>query len=608
MIQPTLRADSFVLYKNRPARVTSVSDKKIDIQTDTGETLSLRPKDVTLLHPGPLRNLHDLKPPKGEITSAWELLTGTTTTLPELAELAYDAYTPSTAWGVWQLVTEGLYFSGAPDALVAHTPEMVAAIRAQREAKANEERAWQAFLTRIQAGQFSPEDERYLGDVVALALAQREQSRVLRTLGREQTPQNAHALLLATGYWTPLVNPYPQRMGITTTQPDAALSPLPEETRRDLTHLTALAIDDEGSKDPDDAISWDNGRLWVHIADVAALVPPASPADEEARARGANLYVPEGTIHMLPAAATAALGLGLNDVSPALSFGLEFNAVGESGALEITPSWVRVTRLSYAEADARIEESPFQDLYRLAQAATARRRANGAVELELPEVKILVEDNQVVIRPLPPLRSRALVREAMLMTGEAVARYALAQNIAVPFSVQEIAEDAQGVIATSLSEMFALRRRFRPGQSKTTPAPHAGLGLELYVQVTSPLRRYTDLLIHQQLRTHLRGETPLDLQTVMERVAVASDNMRLIRQTERISNTHWKMVYLLQHPNWHGEGIVIDKSGSRSLVLIPELDLETDIYGRSELALDSVVKLAVSEVNLATLEARFRAE
>ncbi len=608
MTQPTLRSDSFVLYKNRPARVTSVSDKKIDIQIDTGETLSLRPKDVVLLHPGPLRNLHDLKPPKGEIRSAWELLTGTTTTLSELAELAYDAYTPSTAWGVWQQVTEGLYFSGAPDALVAHTPETVAAIRAQREAKANEERAWQAFLARVQGGQFAREDERYLGDVVALALAQREQSRVLRTLGREQTPQNAHALLLATGYWTPFVNPYPQRMGITTAQPDAELPTLPDETRRDLTHLIALAIDDEGSKDPDDALSWDNGRLWVHIADVAALVAPASPADEEARARGANLYIPQGTIHMLPAAATAALGLGLNDISPALSFGLDINAVGEIAPVEIVPSWVRVTRLSYEEAETRLAESPFQELYHLAEMFTARRRANGAVELELPEVKIRVEDNAVVIRPLPPLRSRALVREAMLMTGVAVARYALAQGITVPFSVQEIAEDAQGVTAITLSDMFALRRRLRPGQSKTTPGPHAGLGLDAYVQVTSPLRRYTDLLIHQQLRAHLRGEAPLELQTVMERIAVASDNMRLIRQTERISNTHWKMVYLLQHPNWHGEGIVIDKSGSRSLVLIPELDLETELYGRSELALDSVVKLAVSEVNLATLEARFRAE
>lgn len=608
MTQTTLRPDSFVLYKNRPARVTSVSDKKIDVQTESDGTLSLRPKDVTLLHPGPLRHLQDLKPPSGEVTAAWELLAGETTTLPELAELAYDAYTPSTAWAVWQLLTEGLYFSGTTDAVVVHTPEIVAGIRAQREAKAAEERAWQAFLERTQAGQFIPEDGRYLSDVVALALAQREQSRVLRALNREQTPQNAHALLLTTGYWAPTVNPYPQRLGVPTTQPEAALPALPDEARRDLTHLVALAIDDEGSRDPDDAISWDQGRLWVHIADVAALIPPASPADEEAQARGANLYLPEGTIHMLPAAATDALGLGLNPISPALSFGLDINVAGEIAAVEIVPSWVRVTRLTYAEAEAQLAEAPFQELYQLAQTSIARRRANGAVELEFPEVKIRVEDDQVVIRRLPPLRSRALVREAMLMTGEAVARYAQAQGFAVPFSVQEISEDAAGITATTLAEMFALRRLFRPGQSKTTPGRHAGLGLDLYVQATSPLRRYTDLLVHQQLRAHLRGEAVLDAQTVMERVAVAGDSMRLIRQTERISNTHWKLVYLWQHPNWRGEGIVMEKTGARSLLLIPDLDLETELYGRQELSLDEAVQLTLSEVDLPGLVSRFRRE
>src|SRR3954466_14544726 len=106
MTQAILSPDSFVLYKNRPARVTNVSDKKIDIHTESDGTLSLRPKDVTLLHPGPLRNLHDLRTPAGDVASAWELLAGTTTTLPELAELAYDAYTPSTAWAVWQLLAD----------------------------------------------------------------------------------------------------------------------------------------------------------------------------------------------------------------------------------------------------------------------------------------------------------------------------------------------------------------------------------------------------------------------------------------------------------------------------------------------------------------------
>ncbi|HMN31257.1 MAG TPA: hypothetical protein PKE45_24110, partial [Caldilineaceae bacterium] len=187
MSEATLRLDSLVLYKNRPARIKSLGDKKIDIQVDHGETVSVRRKDVVLLHPGPLHNLNELKPPKGEVLAAWELLAGETTTLPELAELAYNSYTPATAWATCQLLSDGLYFSGSPEAIAVHSAEKVEAIQAARAAKAAEERAWQGFLVRAQSGHYQAGDERYLDDVVALALEQREQSRVLRALGREET-------------------------------------------------------------------------------------------------------------------------------------------------------------------------------------------------------------------------------------------------------------------------------------------------------------------------------------------------------------------------------------------------------------------------------------
>jgi len=630
MTQPELRVDSLVLYKNRPARVATINDKKIEIQPEAGPTVSVRPKDVTLLHPGPLRALRDLQPVQGEVLAAWELLAGSITTVAEVAELAFEQYTPLTAWAVWQLVEEGLYFSGEPDALTVHDAAKVAAIQATREAKAAEERAWQAFLARLNQHTYAPEDERYLGDVVAVALEQREQSRVLRALNQSESREQAHTLLLTIGYWDATVNPYPRRLGVPCEQPLLPLLPLPNETRRDLTHLPAFAIDDADSTDPDDAISWDKGRLWVHVADVAALVTPDTPVDQEARARGANLYLPEGTVHMLPLATTIALGLGLAELSPALSFGIDFQEDGSVAQVEITPSWVRVTRLSYDEADTRLSEAPLDQLHMLAERCMTRRWTNGAIELELPEVKVRVIAGQVVIKPLPSLRSRMVVREAMLIAGEAVARYALAHSLPVPFTVQDATEEARAQTPTTLSEMFALRRLLKPSQQKSAPGTHAGLGMEFYCQVTSPLRRYTDLLIHQQLRNHLRAialqpdaqenakenakendssphtDVPLDGQAVMERSAEASMGARTLRVTERLSNQHWKLVYLLQNPDWSGEGVIVEKHGNRNLVVIPELDLETDIYGRPDLVLDSVVRLALSEVNLPQLEARFQ--
>lgn len=601
-----LRKDSLVLYKNRPARITSMGAKKLDIALEDGSTLSVRPKDVELLHPGPLTSLAALAPADGEVRTAWELLAGTTTTLRELAELAYDEFTPRSAWAVWQLLDDGLYFSGTPAEIEVRTAEEVAVEQAARAEKAAEARAWEAFLARARRGEMVPEDGRFLQEVAALAQGQQERSQALRALGQSETPENAHALLLELGYWDETNNPYPLRAGLPVVSSDASLDALPDEARRDLTHLLALAIDDAGNQDPDDAISWENGRLWVHVADVAALIPPDSPADLEARARGANLYLPEGTVTMLPPAATEALGLGLNEISPALSFSLMLSPRGEVEDVEITPSWVRVTRLSYAEAETQLETSPLRELHALAEILEARRQRNGAVQIDLPEVKVRVaEDGAVEIRPLPNLRSRDLVREAMLITGEAVARYAFQNSLPIPFTTQD-PPTGELPPATTPSNMFARRRLMQPSRQSSQPGAHAGLGLALYAQATSPLRRYLDLVVHQQLRAHLRGAAPLEESQVMARVGAADAVSGDVRWAERQSIRHWKMVYLQRRPGWRGEGIVVDQRGRHAVVLLPEIELEARVYHKGERPLDSTLAVELTDVNLVQLEARFR--
>lgn len=615
----TIKPASLVLYKGRPARVQQVG-KKIELQVEGGEPVSVRPKDITLLHPGPLQSLHELgQKPNGDPTTAWELLAGETITLPELAELIYDEYSPITVWATWRLVDEGLYFSGPPEAIAVHTAEQVESIRQGRQAKAAEEQAWQAFVARVEAGHFAAEDSRYLNEVVAVALGKQTQSRVLRALGRAETPETAHALLLAIGYWDESVNPYPSRLGVATSAPDDSVlhpSPrlLPDEERRDLTHLTALAIDDEGNRDPDDALSLDGDVLWVHVADVAAVVRPDSAADLEARNRGVSLYLPEGTVPMLPQTVTEALGLGLQSVSPALSFGLRLNAAAEVVDVEIVPSWIRVTRLTYGEVNERLDEPLFARLYRVAQASRARREQQGAIELTLPEVKVRVNDGRVEIRPILPLGSRELVREAMLLAGEAVAGYALAQHIPLPFTVQEKPEDLPETRPTAddLAGMFALRRMMQRSQQQlangSNPGGHAGLGLPMYVQCTSPLRRYLDLVVHQQLRAHLCGEALLDPQQLMLRLGAAEAGGSAVRAAERLSIAHWKHVYLLQNPDWTGEGIVVEQQQARSLIAIPELDMEAYVYQRGSggLNLNGRVRLALRDLDLPTREANFR--
>ncbi len=604
MPENRLCENSLVLYKSRPARVLKIAEK-LEIELQAGKTKRVRHKDVLLLHNGPLNSLAELKPQSGEVEEAWELLAGESITLAELAELVFGECTPSTAWAAWQLVVDGLYFSGTPDALLAQLPEQVEKERKKRQARAAEELAWSEFIERLRSAKVLPKDEFRLSEVEMLARGRSDKSRILRLLGRQETPAKAHALLLKIGYWKDTNNPYPIRFGVAIEPPAVKLPDLPDEDRLDLTHLQAFAIDDEGNQDPDDAISLDGDRLWVHVADVAALAKPGAALDLEARGRGATLYLPERTIPMLTFEAIEKFGLGLGEISPALSFGLTLGKQAEVLEVAVVHSWVRVTRVSYAEVQSRLAEDPFSRLWDLARLFRERRKAAGAIELRLPEVSVQVIEGEVKIRALPALDSRTLVTEMMLMAGHAVARFAWEHEIPFPFSTQP-PPDGEISKPIDLAGMFALRKQLKRSQMKSTPEPHAGLGLEIYSQVTSPLRRYLDLVAHQQLHAFIRGEAPLPEQEVMMRVGAAEAIIDKIRQSERNSNRHWTLVYLRRNPQWCGTGIVVERRGPRATVLIPELALDTAVSIGPHAELNTEIRLAVEGTDLATLSAYFR--
>jgi exoribonuclease-2 len=617
MSEAAIRENSLVLYRARPARIQR-ADEKLSLELEGGESAKVRAKDVTPLHPGPLKSLAELRPIAGDVQTAWEILAGGDTTLAELAELAYGAFTPSSAWAAWQVVTEGLYFRGTPERIAACTADEVAHTQAARAAEAAEKEAWEAFVARAKAGKVAPEDRRYLRDVEDLALGRNDRSRVLKALGREESYENAHATLLEFGYWDETINPYPSRYGLTLAPPalslpepwhDPARAMLTEE-RRDLTHLPAFAIDDPWTDTPDDAVSFEpeTGRLWVHVADAAALVAPDSPLDLEARARATSLYLPEAVVPMLPDAATPALGLGLGEVSPALSFALTVNADGELTEVEVVPSLVHVSRLSYEEAETRLAEEPFRTIYALGLASEARRQRDGAMRVDMPEVSVRVRDGEVSIRSIPPLRSRDLVQYAMILAGEAAARFGTTRGIPLPFATQEPPDLIDDTYSQSLSAMFARRRTFRRSQYRSVPAPHSGLGLNAYAQATSPMRRYLDLVVHQQLRAYLANKPLLTPEQILERVGAVEAILPSTRPAEQYSERHWILVYLLRHPEWRGRGVLVDKRSHNSTVIIPELGLEPSIRLSADLPLDSELTLSLRSVDLPRLDARFRVD
>jgi exoribonuclease-2 len=454
----------------------------------------------------------------------------------------------------------------------------------------------------LQKRRFDEGDREQLAEVERLALGRSEQSRILKALGIQESREHAHRLLLGIGYWQPDYNPYPARYNLILEAPHLEVPELPEEERRDFTHLAAFAIDDEGNQDPDDAVSLDGDRIWVHVADVATLVHPDSPIDLEARARGANLYVPERIVPMLPEEITRRLGLGLSEISPALSFGFRYGPDGLED-LEIVPSLVRVQRLSYQEAEEQLQEEPFRSLLEITKRFRGHRHARDAAAIDLPEVRVRVVDGEIDITPLPRLGSRDLVTDAMLMAGEAAARFCREREIPIPYASQEPPEELQD--PRDLAAMWAYRRQFKPSRVSVEAAPHFGLGLELYTRATSPLRRYSDLLVHQQLRAHLCGGEPLDESQVAERVTQGETGSLAIRRAERLSNTHWKLVWLSRQQGWKGEAVVVEQALKKYVALIPELALDVKVRVQGEPALNNLLELASREIDLPDLVSYF---
>ncbi|MDR2471637.1 MAG: RNB domain-containing ribonuclease, partial [Treponema sp.] len=637
-----MNVNSLALYRGRPALVTDIGEK-ITIIAGTGkgsETIKVRAKDIEVLHPGPLGSLLELEAPAApasvpdagqnapdtawdpgaDIRGAWELIEsgGSPVSLRELAELAFGAFSPQSAWAAWHLVAEGLYFTGTPAAVSARTGAELDAALEKRRDRMRETRDREAFLGRLRSRRTEEGDGRFLQDVEALAYGQSAKSRTMKDLGLGETPQEAHRLLLECGFWDRGVNPHPRRFGLSlgtadTFPPEAAKqfaasgtgAETPAEAtaaeaaetglrRRDLTALPAFAIDSAWSDDPDDAVSLEHagGRpvLYVHVADPASLVSSGSPADLEARRRGATLYLPEGIWRMLPEEALPRFALGLSERSPALTFRITLDGRGAVEDTEIFPSIVKVRRLSYEEADALLEPetalstaalSPadreaariLQDLCVLGEANLERRLNAGGVHIALPEVHISAEHGKVDIRPIVPGRSAGMVRECMLLAGEGTAAWAARRRIPFPYILQETG-DLPARPLPGLAGSYQLRRCMRPRSVSARPGAHWGLGLDGYCQVTSPLRRYTDLLAHQQIRAHLAGGGGFDEEELLVALAAGDAAAGNVTQAERASRAHWTAVYLESlsgrpgaNPVW--EAVALDRRGNGAGILIP---------------------------------------
>ena len=459
-----------------------------------------------------------------------------------------------------------------------------------------------------------PEDAKFMGEVEAFALCKTEKSKTLADAGISQTIEKAHSLLIETGIWDFTKNPYPTRFGFSFDSAREQLGNMPEE-EREIVPCTCYAIDAPNSTDPDDAVGFDGEYLWICIADPASSVAPDSSIDIVARGRGTTLYIPEGASRMLCESSLEEYALGLkerngnnekNIYSNAIAFKIKLDEECQIQETEIKIVKVHVQMISYEEAEKQKETKELKPLFEIARRNLKRRNLNNAITINMPEVDIVVnkETKKVSINPEVKYESNDMIQEMMLLAGESAARFAFKNKIPFPFVSQEVPEFPQ-TIPEGWAGQFARVKCMRKRSVGITPSPHAGLGLSFYSQVTSPLRRYSDLVAHQQLRLFIKGERLLDKDEMLERIAAGDAASIAAKKASRLSDMHWKLVYLLQNPENVYEGYCIDKRGSDALFLIPELDMQTTLKGCQETQLNDCYKLKAGKIEIPTQTVNF---
>jgi len=642
--------NALVIYKGKPAVVKDRADGKFTISLNDGDQVKVRDKDIELIHPGPVKNFSDINNSnisQAKVREAWELLAdeGADQSLKNFCEFVFNEYTPSSAYAAFCLLRDGLYFYGDINAIKPRSKEDVILEETKRDEKQRETGERSQFIERLKACIKKPDenkmlsdDIRFMQDVEALSFGKSAKSRTLKDVGLSETPEDAHSLLLKTGFWTETVNPYPSRYGLTLNSAkysdilDVSADALPailtaqdsSDERRDLCHLTAFAIDSPWSTDPDDAVSIeaaDAGQsiLYVHVADPAAFIAFESVIEKEARDRGVTLYLPEGAVRMLAEEYIDLLALGLSEKSYVLTFKLTVDEGGAVVDTEIFPSVVKVRRMTYEQADNEMDSAcddaaALKALYNLSQKIYSRRTAHGAVNIELPDIHIAVKDGDVTIEPINEYKSSFLIKECMIATGEGAGTWAASRGLAFPYISQEVElqPDHSTMTKRGYAGSLQLRKCMRPRVLSTKPGRHQGLGLDTYTQVTSPLRRYTDLLAHIQIRAFLRDQKVLNADEISSRLGFSEAGAAAAVHAERASQNHWKMVYLQRSFQYLSDkkksvwdAVAAENKGSRWVVIIPALALETQVALQKDTAPNDEVKLILKSVNIAKGEAVF---
>lgn len=223
----------------------------------------------------------------------------------------------------------------------------------------------------------------------------------------------------------------------------------------------------------------------------------------------------------------------------------------------------------------------------------------------MPEASIKVKGDEITIDVLEDSASRQLVAEMMILAGEVAGHYGQVHNIALPFRGQPQPElpSPEELLQLPAGPVRAcgMRRCMPKSEMSITPTRHAGLGLKTYTQATSPIRRYSDLLTHFQLKAHLRGEDlPFSAEQLKEVMLSVFSVTQEVTLVERQTNRYWGLEYLRRHADEVWQALVLmwlREDTGLALILIEDLGLQLPMLFKRDVALGEQIAIKIAYVD-----------
>ncbi|SEW45559.1 RNAse R [Cognatiyoonia koreensis] len=411
--------------------------------------------------------------------------------------------------------------------------------------------------------------------------------------------------------------------------------------RTDLRDLPLVTIDPWDARDRDDACyvqAHDDGfTIWVAIADVAHYVRPNSPLDHEARKRGNSTYFPDRVVPMLPDTLSGDLcSLHENVDRACLAVSMRIDGNGNKVSHEFHRALMRSSAsFNYEEVQAAIVGQPnekteplledvLRPLYAAYEALKKARAVRQPLELDLPERQIVLGDDGTVtsVNFKERLDAHRLIEEFMVLANVAAAETLIAKKSPLLFRVHEEptpekldalrdVADASGLQLAKGQVLKTSHLNRLLAQAKDTDQAelinlntlrsmtqayyhhenfgHFGLALRAYAHFTSPIRRYSDLIVHRALiSAHGWGKdglSPWDVEHLEDTGKLISDTERRSMMAERDTTDRYLSAFLADRVGTEMTGrisgiakfgvfVKLDETGADAMIPIRTLGAE----------------------------------